>query len=45
MEAHGRGDQRDYFARLKFSFPLPELIDLIFERMGGGEAFQGRVER
>ena len=32
----------DYLARLKSSFPfLPELIDLIFERMGGGEAFQG----
>ena len=32
----------DYVARLKSSFPfLPELIDLIFERMGGGEAFQG----
>jgi hypothetical protein len=32
----------DYIARLKSSFPfLPELIDLIFERMGGGEAFQG----
>jgi hypothetical protein len=32
----------DYSARLKSSFPfLPELIDLIFERMGGGEAFQG----
>jgi len=31
-----------YLARLKSSFPfLPELIDLIFERMGGGEAFQG----
>jgi hypothetical protein len=32
----------DYVVRLKASFPfLPELIDLIFERMGGGEAFQG----
>ena len=32
----------DYLARLQSSFPfLPELIDLIFERMGGGEAFQG----
>jgi hypothetical protein len=32
----------DYVARLTSSFPfLPELIDLIFERMGGGEAFQG----
>jgi hypothetical protein len=32
----------DYLARLKLSFPfLPELIDLVFERMGGGEAFQG----
>ena len=32
----------DYLTRLKSSFPfLPELIDLIFERMGGGEAFQG----
>lgn len=32
----------DYLARLTSSFPfLPELIDLIFERMGGGEAFQG----
>jgi hypothetical protein len=32
----------EYVARLKSSFPfLPELIDLIFERMGGGEAFQG----
>jgi hypothetical protein len=32
----------DYIARLRSSFPfLPELIDLIFERMGGGEAFQG----
>ncbi len=32
----------DYLARLRSSFPfLPELIDLIFERMGGGEAFQG----
>ncbi len=32
----------DYLGRLKSSFPfLPELIDLIFERMGGGEAFQG----
>ena len=32
----------DYLDRLKASFPfLPELIDLIFERMGGGEAFQG----
>jgi hypothetical protein len=32
----------DYVVRLKSSFPfLPELIDLIFERMGGGEAFQG----
>jgi hypothetical protein len=32
----------DYVGRLKSSFPfMPELIDLIFERMGGGEAFQG----
>lgn len=32
----------EYLTRLKSSFPfLPELIDLIFERMGGGEAFQG----
>lgn len=32
----------DYLARLRTSFPfLPELIDLIFERMGGGQAFQG----
>lgn len=32
----------DYVQRLATSFPfLPELIDLIFERMGGGEAFQG----
>ncbi len=32
----------EYVTRLKSSFPfLPELIDLIFERMGGGEAFQG----
>lgn len=32
----------DYVARLRTSFPfLPELIDLIFERMGGGQAFQG----
>jgi hypothetical protein len=32
----------EYVARLKSSFPfLPELIDLIFERMGGGDAFQG----
>ena len=32
----------DYLKRLTSSFPfLPELIDLIFERMGGGEAFQG----
>jgi len=32
----------EYVARLKTSFPfLPELIDLIFERMGGGEVFQG----
>jgi hypothetical protein len=32
----------DSLARLQSSFPfLPELIDLIFERMGGGEAFQG----
>jgi hypothetical protein len=32
---------KDYVVRLKSCFPfLPELIDLIFERMGG-EAFQG----
>lgn len=32
----------DYLQRLRASFPfLPELIDLIFERMGGGQAFQG----
>lgn len=32
----------DYVARLKSSFPfLSELIDLVFELMGGGEAFQG----
>lgn len=32
----------DYVNRLRSSFPfLPELIDLIFERMGGGQAFQG----
>jgi hypothetical protein len=32
----------EYVARLKSSFPfLPELIELIFERMGGGEVFQG----
>jgi hypothetical protein len=32
----------DYLARLRSSFPfLPELIDLIFERMGGGAVFQG----
>ncbi|HWO41905.1 MAG TPA: hypothetical protein VNO43_08895 [Candidatus Eisenbacteria bacterium] len=32
----------EYVTRLKSSFPfLPELIDLIFERLGGGEAFQG----
>src|SRR5207245_7195416 len=34
--------KEDYLARVQSSFPfLPELIDLIFERMGGGEAFQG----
>jgi hypothetical protein len=32
----------EYLARSWSSFPfLPELIDLIFERMGGGEVFQG----
>lgn len=32
----------EYLNRLRSSFPfLPELIDLIFERMGGGQAFQG----
>lgn len=32
----------EYAARVHASFPfLPELIDLIFERMGGGEVFQG----
>jgi hypothetical protein len=32
----------EYAARTRASFPfLPELIDLIFERMGGGEVFQG----
>lgn len=32
----------EYLARVRSSFPfLPELIDLIFERMGGGEVFQG----
>ena len=32
----------EYTARLRASFPfLPELIDLIFERMGGGDVFQG----
>jgi hypothetical protein len=32
----------EYRARVQSAFPfLPELIDLIFERMGGGEVFQG----
>ncbi len=32
----------EYLTRVRSSFPfLPELIDLIFERMGGGEVFQG----
>lgn len=32
----------EYLGRLRSAFPfLPELIDLIFERMGGGEVFQG----
>ena len=32
----------DYVARLKSSFPfLPELIDLIFKRMGGGGPSKG----